>query len=341
MSITRWNVGLRSTSVLGATIVALGLAPAAAANFTVLYAFTGGSDGADPGAPLLMGANGSLLGTASGGARGNGVAFKLSPAVRPPWSLTVLYTFPNSPPALFVNPGLAVDGQGRLYGSANESQTGFAFSLAPPVLPGSWTFSLLASFPGVDSRYGGGPTGVLAVDRAGNVTGVTQGGGDQSGQFPCQCGVAYELPATTAGRRPENVLYTFLSVPNGDVPVAGLTPGANADVFYATTWLGGTGQCLDGSDVFVVGCGTVYRVARSGGVWPGVWAESTLYSFTTQEGNQPVDPVVFAAGWRALWFCRSRCLPSRARGGRALAQADDLFVPRRLHRHGAHRRPGV
>ena len=104
MSITRWNVGLRSTSVLGATIVALGLAPAAAANFTVLYAFTGGSDGADPGAPLLMGANGSLLGTASGGARGNGVAFKLSPAVRPPWSLTVLYTFPNSPPALFVNP---------------------------------------------------------------------------------------------------------------------------------------------------------------------------------------------------------------------------------------------
>ncbi|HKI41858.1 MAG TPA: choice-of-anchor tandem repeat GloVer-containing protein [Mycobacterium sp.] len=295
MSIMRWNVALRSTcarrAVLGATIVALWLGPAAA-NFTVLYAFTGGSDGADPGAPLLLGADGSLLGTASGGARGNGVVFKLSPASSASWSLTVLYTFPNSPPALSVNPGLAVDGQGRLYGSANESQTGFAFSLAPPISLGSWTFSWLATFPGVDSRYGGGPTGVLVVDRAGNVTGVTQAGGDQSGQFPCQCGVAYELPATTAGRRAEDVLYTFTSVPNGDVPVAGLTPGATADVFYGTTWLGGTGQCLDGSDVTVVGCGTVYRLARSEGVWPGVWAETTLYSFRTHEGNQPVDPVV-------------------------------------------------
>jgi hypothetical protein len=262
----RWNVGLRSISVLGATLVALGLGPAAASDFTVLYRFTGGSDGADPGAPLLLSADGSLLGTASAGARGNGVAFKLSPASTPPWSLTVLYTFPNSPPALYVNPGLAVDGQGRLYGTADESQTGFAFSLAPPVSPGSWTFSLLASFPGVDSRYGGGPTGVLVVDRAGNVTGVTQAGGDQSGQYPCQCGVAYELPATTAGRRAEDVLYTFMSVPNGDLPVAGLTPGAAAAVFYGTTYLGGTGQCLDGSGVVVVGCGTVYRLARSEGV---------------------------------------------------------------------------
>jgi len=207
-------------ALIGA-MLALVPSPAAAASLNILYRFTGGSDGADPGAPLLLGANGSLLGTAGGGGRGNGVVFELSPASSASWSLTVLYTFPNSPPFLSVNPGLAVDGQGRLYGSANESQTGFAFSLAPPISLGSWTFSWLATFPGVDSRYGGGPTGVLVVDRAGNVTGVTQAGGDQSGQFPCQCGVAYELPATTAGRRAEDVLYTFTSVPNGDVLLPG------------------------------------------------------------------------------------------------------------------------
>ena len=140
MSIMRWNVGLRSICCEAGSAWRNHRCPvvgaAAAANFTVLYAFTGGSDGADPGAPLLLGANGSLLGTAGGGGRGNGVVFELSPASSASWSLTVLYTFPNSPPALSVNPGLAVDGQGRLYGSANESQTGFAFSLAPPVCRG-------------------------------------------------------------------------------------------------------------------------------------------------------------------------------------------------------------
>jgi hypothetical protein len=207
MSIMWSNVRLRSTcarrAVLGAAVVALWSGPAAAANFTVLYAFTGGSDGANPGAPLLLGADGSLLGRASGGRRGNGVVFKLSHASSTSWSLTIFYTFPNSPPFLSVNPGLAVDGQGRLYGSANESQTGFAFSLAPPISLGSWTFSWLATFPGVDSRYGGGPTGVLVVDRAGNVTGVTQAGGDQSGQFPCRCGVTYERrrPQPAGGRK--------------------------------------------------------------------------------------------------------------------------------------------
>ncbi len=248
-------------TVMAMPLVAMFAAPATAARVTVLYTFTGGSDGANPGAPLLLDASGNLYGTATGGGQGNGVVFRLSPAASVPWTLTVLYTFPKSPPFIGVNPGLAVDGHGALYGSAYESQTGFGFRLLPPRGQNlAWRFEKLAGFPGVDSPLGGGPTGVLAVDRSGDVTGVTQAGGDQSGQFPCQCGVVYELPAAR-GQRSEDVLYTFTSPPDGNVPVAGLT-SAGSGLFYGTTWLGGDGQCLDGSGVVVVGCGTVFALAR-------------------------------------------------------------------------------
>jgi len=268
-------------------IVGLAAGPAAAATFAVLYSFTGGSDGANPGGPLLLDAGGNLYGTASSGAGGNGVVFQLAAPGLPGQSLNVLYTFPALPTNMVPNGGLAFGAQGALYGSAYQSQTGFDFRLAPPSAPDApWRFEKLASFPGIDSRRGGGPTGVPSVDRAGNVFGVTQAGGSQTGRYPCQCGVAYELPAARSPRT-EHVLYTFTSLPGGNVPVAGLTRAA-PDLFYGTTWLGGTGQCLDGSDVVVVGCGTVFQLSKSA----DAWTETTLYSFRLNEGNQPVDPVV-------------------------------------------------
>ena len=263
------------------------LAPAAASNLKTLYQFTGGPDGANPGGPLLLDGHGRLLGTATGGGRGNGVVFALAPAASPPWALTVLYSFAKSPNTGQVNPGLAVDGAGALYGSTYAFNAGFAFRLTPPsASTAPWRFTDLTNFPGINSPLGGGTSGVLAVGPAGGVTGVTQYGGDQSGQYPCQCGVIYRLPASTA-KRTEQVLYTFTPLPDGNIPVAGLAPAAPG-LFYGTTYLGGTGKCLDGSDVVVVGCGTVFQLARS----DNKWTETTLYSFKRNEGNEPTDPVV-------------------------------------------------
>ena len=52
----------------------------AAGNFTVLYNFTGGADGGQPGGPLSRDSSGNLYGIANiGGANVGGVVFKLTP----------------------------------------------------------------------------------------------------------------------------------------------------------------------------------------------------------------------------------------------------------------------
>src|ERR1700722_10320907 len=138
-------------------------APATASTLKTLYQFTGGPDGANPGGPLLLDGHGRLLGTATGGGRGNGVVFALAPAASPPWTLTVLYSFAKSPKTGQVNPGLAVDGTGALYGSTYAFSAGFAFRLTPPSAAAApWRFTDLTNFPGINSPLGGGASGVLA-----------------------------------------------------------------------------------------------------------------------------------------------------------------------------------
>ena len=91
-----------------------------AGNETVLHTFTGGSDGALPGAPLLLDASGNLYGVASSGGDttgacatyGCGVAFKLDPQ----GNETVLHTFTNSPDGSGPIANLTPDASGNLYG---------------------------------------------------------------------------------------------------------------------------------------------------------------------------------------------------------------------------------
>ena len=83
---------------------------------TVLYSFTGGSDGADPACALVRDTAGNLYGTAPlSEADGDGVAFELAPS----GTLTVLHAF-NGPDGANPVAGLIAGPSGGLYGTAPE-----------------------------------------------------------------------------------------------------------------------------------------------------------------------------------------------------------------------------
>ena len=133
------------------------------------------TDGADPGARVIFGPDGSLYGsTVSGGAYGFGTVFQLRPSVRAcqtalcPWTLDLLYSFNNydgcSPNEI------AFDRSGNIYGTTEQcgpNSEGTLYELVHS--GGSWTFQLLHAF---DASTGYPLTGVV-TDQGGNLYGTT------------------------------------------------------------------------------------------------------------------------------------------------------------------------
>jgi hypothetical protein len=178
----------------------------------VLHSFTGGSDGANPAASLIIDTNGVLYGTApNGGAStacagyGCGTVFKLAP---PPsqggtWAETVLYSFTNeNGDGAIPIAGLALSQDGALYGTTTQSGEipgchgygcGTVFMLMPPPSPGgAWTETVLHRFKSTDGAY---PEGVLVIGKNGLLYGTTTYGGTS---MTCAsslrgCGTVFEL----------------------------------------------------------------------------------------------------------------------------------------------------
>ena len=83
-------------------------------NPTVLYSFTGGSDGAYPEAGVIADMAGNLYGTTyGGGAGGQGTVFQLTPS----GTLTVLYSFTGGADGGRPGADLIADAAGNLYGT--------------------------------------------------------------------------------------------------------------------------------------------------------------------------------------------------------------------------------
>jgi len=147
--------------------------------YATLHSFTGGSDGSDPIALRVV--PGGLLGTASGGALGQGTIFALTPPTTPgnPWTFTTIYTFTGGGDG--ATPTNLLPGKGEiLYGAASTgggNGQGTVFSLTPPAVPGvSWTFTTLYTFTG--NADGGYPLGVVA-GLHGNLFGSAVHGGSE------------------------------------------------------------------------------------------------------------------------------------------------------------------
>jgi uncharacterized repeat protein (TIGR03803 family) len=100
-------------------------------NETVLHSFTGGADGGDPAAGVIMDSSGNLYGTTYyGGAFGYGTVFKLDPA----GNETVLHSFSGGTDGLGSVANLVRDSSGNLYGTTlygGNLNFGVVFKLTP------------------------------------------------------------------------------------------------------------------------------------------------------------------------------------------------------------------
>lgn len=190
----------------------------------VLYAFKGGSDGANPMGGLVN-VNGTLYGTTyTGGSSYYGTVFSLTTA----GIKTTLYSFKDGsdgayPESSLVKVGRALYGM-SLYGT-NHLGTVYSLSL-------KGKFKKLYSFAG--GTDGSDPEGSL-IDVGGTLYGVTYDGGSTSVCSGYGCGTVFSIAPTTGA---ETVVYAFQGGNDGLNPEAGLTNVKGA--IYGTTSSGGT-----------------------------------------------------------------------------------------------------
>lgn len=207
---------------------------------SLLYDFTGGSDGAMPGPGTLVEDDaGNFYGTTEYG--GNlgcsvgscGVAYKLTPR----GDETVLHAFSGGSDGEHPVGGLAIDAAGNLYGTTelgggSDACSGGCGTLFKIAADG--TYSVLHVFAGGDDGFF--PLAAPLADRRGNLYGTTYFGGNAGGG-----GTVFKF--TPDGSK--MILHAFF----GDRPAAPLI--SVQGTLYGTTNFGGHAMC---------NCGAVFQL---------------------------------------------------------------------------------
>jgi uncharacterized repeat protein (TIGR03803 family) len=239
--------------------------------FTVLYSFTGASDGANP-YSLIMDDQGNLYGVTSRTNTGVDEIFELTNS----GSLQVLYVF-GQPPDADILEGITRDGAGNLYGTSFQGGTYGAGTVFKLDTTGNET--VLYSFTGKSD--GGLPLAPPVMDKAGNIYGTASQDGYEKGachppDSTLGCGTVFKID--TAG-----VFSSFaFHYVNGDY-AGPLSLGVDGAI-YGTTAFGGDNCRSSG------GCGVAFNVSSEG-------EESVLYNFPGQAGGSwPGQLIVDSAG---------------------------------------------
>jgi uncharacterized repeat protein (TIGR03803 family) len=220
MSFAKFAVAVFLTLVGSATIPSTW-----AQTFTMLYSFTGGTDGAFPEGGVILDSSGNLYGTSTGAGQAGleGSVFKLSPKGK----FTLLHSFGTGGAGGDEPTGnLVRTSDGDLYGTTLAGGSGSGYGIVFQ-LDKKDNFSVFYNFNGTD---GAQPSG-LTIDAAGNLYGAAGGGSYTcDGADHVGCGVVYRLDPSGN----ETVLHAFKDGRKGSLPDAGLLLDTAGNL-YGTT----------------------------------------------------------------------------------------------------------
>jgi uncharacterized repeat protein (TIGR03803 family) len=263
---------------------------------TVLYAFSGGDDGAKPIAGLVADSAGDLYGTTIEGGTGKkcttglvpgcGVVFQLAKNPSGEWTETVLHSFRGGKDGDGPAARLTLDGTGVIYGTTAGSapdDPGTVFKLVNTKT--GWKETVLYRFAG--KADGNSPEADVVLDENGAVYGTTRyGGTGKCSEYGYHgCGVVFKLEHSKTGWT-ESVIHSFNGgSSDGSNPAAGLVIDAKGNLYGTTAEGGLTGFCGDN------GCGTVFRLTPAAG---GKWNKTLLHRFDDSigDGAYPLGDVI-------------------------------------------------
>jgi len=301
-----WTLKLNSQPVTAVltiatlfAMVALITQSAQAQTFSVLYTFTGGSDGASPYAGVTLDRAANLYGTATlggsqncyfGGDSGCGTVFKLSHKGTG-WIFSLLYGFTGGSDGWWPFTSVTLGPDGNVYGTTSYgggtgcidgNGCGTVFKLKPPPnfcrsVSCPWTKTELYQFTG--GLDGGFPEGSLTFDPSGNIFGTTSYAQDNK-----YYGSVYELAPSNGGWTP-SVLYTFTDYYQGGGAGGGVVFDKYGNL-WGTTELGGSRNCYTGSGD---PCGLIFELTPSG----SGWSYKTVYEFDSSVGGSPTGNLIF------------------------------------------------
>ena len=155
---------------------------------TVLYSFTGGTDGGQPLLGYLVrDAKGNLYGTTTfGGTYGQGTVFKVDSA----HSETVIHSFSGGADGSYPYAGLVLDEEGNLYGTTNQGGASGYGTVFQVDKAGKET--VLHTFTGTGGD-GASPYDDLLLDAKGNLYGTAADGGNSGCYNNLGCGIVFRL----------------------------------------------------------------------------------------------------------------------------------------------------
>ena len=239
--------------------------------FSTLYTFTGGTDGAYPYAGLTPGNDGYLYGTTNGGGEGsdggNGVIFRLNPSSGS--SFQSLYNFTGGSDGFSPQASLLLASDGNFYGTtlggANGYGTIFQFNPTTSVL------TPLYAFTTGNSSVGAGVSYPLIEGPNSTLYGVASRGGDSNND-------GFLFSITTAGAF--NVLYSFTGGNDGSQPIASLMLGKDGNLYGSAEHGGANGD------------GTLFELPLAGGTPTVLYTFSAESNGVNPDGYNPTVPLI-------------------------------------------------